>query len=167
MALNAILGDSEQNSYVTEDQATTYFSDRAFSQDWEEFEEKAKLLILSSSMIDWYVSFKGIKTVASQNMAWPRTGAIRSDGTTIGEAELPPEIKIAVYELALSSIEEDRSSDNPLTGIESLKAGPLSLKADIENFRSNKKKPIPEKVRNILSDITKTSGIGIVRLMRA
>ena len=168
MALIATIGQSDSNCYVTQAEANAYFVDRMHSSDWEDFEDPDPVLITSSQMLDWYMNWKGTKTSADQFMGWPREDAIRKDGTEIEDDVIPNEVKIAVYELAISSLEADRLGDNPLAGIEQLKVGSLAIKASIGGVDSTVKNAVPEKVRKILSDLyTLGGGMSVVRLMRA
>lgn len=168
MALNATLGDSGQNSYVTSDEATTYFADRAYSSAWTSFVDKEPLLILCSSILDWYINWKGFKKSNSQPMQWPRTDVLLKDGTEVGDDELPQQVKTAVFELAIISLEEDRTEEDPLMGLEQLKVASLSLRAKPDQYgkTTSSKKVIPEKVLKILSELRGGSSFGVVRLVR-
>jgi hypothetical protein len=129
---------------------------------------KDPLLITSSQMLDWYVNWKGDKATEAQAMQWPRTGAIRPDGTIIDDEVLPPEIKTAVFELALTSIDADRLEDDPLAGIGQLRAGSLMIKAGPEKPNETNIDPVPNHIYRILSDLYNLgSGLSVVRLLRA
>lgn len=168
MALNATVGDANTNSYVTEVEADIYFDDRVHSDDWEEFENKEAVLITSSRMLDWYLKWKGYRSSSEQSMQWPRINVVRPDGSEVADDIIPVEVKVAVYELALSSIDSDRTEDNALAGIEQIKAGSLMIKADNGDYDSTAIDVIPEKVKMILSDlISQGSSINVIRLMRA
>jgi len=167
MALIATIGATDANSYVLQSEANVYFLDRAHASDWEDFEEKDQILITSSQMLDWYINWKGYRASTTQNMLWPRTDVIRKDGTEIDDGVIPNEVKVAVYELALSSLEEDRTIDDPLSGIDQLRAGSLMIKAGMPGFDSTAKEAIPEKVYRVLSDLYLLGGGGVVRLLRA
>lgn len=167
MPLNATVGSTSANSYPTVAEANAYFANRIHSSGWDSFDDQAALLVTCSQMIDWYFKWKGVKVNDAQSMKWPRTGAVRRDGTVISETEIPPEIKIAVYELALSSVEEDRTSDFSLYGLEQVKAGSLMVKAAGSKSPPSAKKAIPEKVSKILSDLYIKGSLNVVRLMRA
>lgn len=167
MALNATVGSPDANSYVTVAEAAAYFSDRVHSELWDEFEDQAAALVTASQMLDWYVKWKGNRSSTTQSMYWPRVEVTRSDGTVIDETILPPELKVAVYELALSSLEKDRTADNPLAGLEQVKAGSLMVKADNGDIDSTEIDAIPEKVWKILSDLYTRGNMSVVRLMRA
>ena len=166
MALNADVGASEANSYVTEEEADAYFEDRSHADAWEEFENKEAALVTASRMLDWYVSWKGYRSSDVQSMLWPRMSVLRRDGSEVASDTIPAEVKTAVYELALSSLEDDRTSDDPLAGIEQVKLSSLMIKADSGDYDSTSAAAIPEKVWKILSDLYSRSGFGVVRLVR-
>ena len=167
MALDATVGSSTANSYVTVAEADSYFSDRLHADAWEDYEYKASALVTASQMLDWYVRWKGSKATETQSMQWPRSGVVRRDGTTVADDIIPSEVKTAVYELALSSLESDRTSDDPMAGIEQVKAGSLMVKADSGDVNSTAIKAIPEKVWKILSDLSTRGDLSVVRLIRA
>lgn len=170
MAINATLGDPDQNSYVTDDEADLYFEDRAFSSKWEAltYEKKEPLLILCSRTIDWYVTWKGFKKSATQPMEWPRTDVILRDGSTVADDYLPVAVKIAVFEQVISSIDKDPTLVDPLMGLEEIKVATLALRAkpDQSGSRTKSKSVVPEKVLKILKDLRSSSSFGVVRLMR-
>ncbi len=172
MALNAILSDPEQNSYVTEEEADSYFEDRAFSSKWFDYEptEKEPLLILCSHMLDWYITWKGFKTDSAQSMDWPRSSVILSDGSSLSDSVLPQEVKTATFEMVMSTLVKgkDRTLEDPLMGLEKLQVSVLSIKAkpDQSGSRTTSVKPIPDKVLSILKEFRSSSSFGVVRLMR-
>ena len=168
MALDATPGSDVANSYVTVAEANAYFSDRAHASDWEDNDEQASALITASSMLDWYIKWKGSKTTSTQSMDWPRTGVVLADGSAVADDSIPREVKVAVYELTLSSLEEDRTADSSMAGLDQVKAGSLMVKSETKGYPDTAPDTIPEKVKMILSDLTSTgSGISVVRLMRA
>lgn len=167
MALNATPGASDANSYVTLAEATAYFSERAHADAWDDFINQEALLITSSRMLDWYVRWKGNKSSITQSMQWPRTEAIRPNGVIVDTDIIPEEVKVAVFELALSSVESDRTEESAMAGLEQVKAGSLMIKADSGDLDSTDPEVIPEKVWRILSDLYSRGSLGVVRLVRA
>ena len=166
MFLDATVGTSTANSYVTEAEADEYFINRSNATSWEMSTQKEALLITASRLIDWQLQFKGAKTFESQSMKFPRTGIIMSDGETIPSDIIPVEIKYAVFELALLSMESDRVSDDPLAGLKEVKAGPLTVKTATPN--ENPKNPtIPEFIKTLLSGFLASRNVGVYRLIRA
>jgi len=167
MALDASVGGVSSNSYVTVVEADAYFLDRSHSDLWSVgLTNKASILITASRTLDWFIKFKGYKASEAQAMQWPRETVIRADGTEVSSTIIPQELKVAVFELALSSIEEDPSLDNDLAGLARIQAGPLSLQT-ASGLRPKQKSNIPDRVKAILRDITVNSGIRTVWLLRA
>jgi hypothetical protein len=169
MALIATLGATDSNSYVTRTEADLYFADRMHSSAWDALTEATQdqLLITSSRMLDWHIKWKGVKSDTSQSMQWPRDSVTRPDGTEIDADVLPPEVKIAVYEQAFVNIASDRLADDPLAGIGQLQVSSLMIKAGPEKPNQTNKKPVPDYIYSILSDLY-TQGRGcVVRLLRA
>jgi hypothetical protein len=166
MALNATAGSADANSYVTVAEASAYFMDRIHASAWESFEDQSSALITASRLLDWYMKWKGYRSSSTQSMQWPRMGVVRRDGSSVDSSIIPVEVKIAVYELALSSLEADRTADDPMAGIEQIKAGSLMIKADSGDVFSTAMDTIPEKISRILSDYISTGSLSVVRLMR-
>ena len=167
MALNATVGASDANSYVTVAEANAYFRHRLHSEDWDDADAPDSALVTASRMLDWYVKWKGWRSSTTQAMLWPRTEVLRRDGTSVDDDIIPPEVKTATYELAFSSLAESRVGDDPLAGIEQLKAGSLMIKADSGDYDSTALDTIPEHVWKILSDLYSGGGMAVVRLSRA
>lgn len=166
MALNAEVGSLLANSYVTEAEADAYFLDRSNASQWSTSTEKEALLITASRLLDWNLKFKGSKTSELQSMQFPRTGVELSSGYAVPVDVIPTEVKFAVFELALSSMTTDRMADNPLAGIEQVKAGPLFIKSAAVS--DNPKNPvISDSIRSLLSGYLSSAGIGVYRLIRA
>ena len=79
---------------------------------------------------------------------------------------IPADVKIAVYEMALSSMTSDRTADGSLDGISEVRAGSLQIKTD-DGMYNTKPDTIPDKIWKILAGLTTKSGIGVIRLVRA
>lgn len=167
MSLDATVGTTTANSYVTAEEAILYFEDRLHSSAWGDFEYQETALVTASGMLDWFITWKGIKTLDEQSMQWPRSNVTRPSGVSVDDDIIPNEVKVAVYELALVSMVEDRVAENSLAGLNQVQAGPLMIKTDGGGFDSTKKESIPDHVYKILSDLTSRGGAGVVRLMRA
>lgn len=164
--LDATVGSLIANSYVTEEEADAYFEDRLHSS-WDSVTDKSSALITASRMLDWMLTFKGVKTTDLQSMQFPRVGVILSNGYEVSESIIPQEVKFATFELAHSFLSADRTADSSMAGIEQVKAGPLFIKATPAGIDSTKSKVIPEHIRSLLADFIMNGSIGVVRLMRA
>lgn len=166
MALNATVGGADTNSYVTLNEAASYFESRAHAEAWEDEDEQDKVLVTASQAIDWYTSWKGQRVNGTQAMCWPRVGVLNKVGELYSESVVPKDVKTAVYEMALASLESDRMADGDLDGLSKVKAGSLLIETD-DNMYNKKPNAIPEHVVKILSALATNSGIGVVRLVRA
>ena len=169
MALDATVGGLSSNSYVTVVEADAYFSNRLHgTSKWDALtpEVKESSLITTTNILDWHVTFKGHKNDDEQALQWPRSSAIRPNGTGIATDAIPSEVKQAIYEVALFSIDEDRVAENDLAGLEQVKAGPLMIKAS-SGYPSTAKEAIPDHVWKMLRELTLRGSIGVRRLHRA
>jgi len=167
MTLDASVGTSTANSYVTVVESDDYFSTRLHgTSSWSALVDKESALITATKMLDWFVAWKGTKVLDTQSLQWPRNSVLRPSGVSVDSYIVPDEVKVAVYELAFASIKGDRVSESTLDGLLQVKAGPLMLKTDGGGFDSTKKESIPDHIWKILSDLT-TRVSGVVRLMRA
>ena len=137
MALDATVGGTSSNSYLTVSEATTYFRDRINSSTWTDYSNQSALLVTSTLTIDYYMSWYGDKTDEDQALAFPR------DGDTI----IPTRIKQAVCELALYLIDKGISYDN--SDIDMIKVGPLTI--DFNEKQNGFL--IPDHVARILVDL--------------
>jgi hypothetical protein len=83
------------NSYVTEAELTTYATDRGVTL------TGATDVLLIQAM-DWLElrPFKGSKTVATQDLEWPRTGVL-VNGTELDDSTVPERIKQAQMAAAI------------------------------------------------------------------
>jgi hypothetical protein len=167
MSLDATVGSPNANSYITINEATNYFADRAFASNWDDFDNQSALLITASKQLDWYVTWKGTKFTSEQAMDWPRNGVVDELGSPIPTDIIPKVVKEAVAELALSSLDGDRTADNDLAGLAMVQASTLKVQTDGGGSTSTARDTIPDKIWKMLSGLTTRSGIGVVRLMRA
>jgi len=167
MPLISTPGQSNTNCYVTVLEADQYFADRTHSSAWDESKAQESALVSASEQLDWYVTWLGGRVDNVQSMDWPRVGAYSKFGTEYAPTDIPKEVKQAVYELALSSLDIDRMADSDLAGLSMVQAGPLVIKTDAKDQNSDAVQPIPTKVWNIISHLATQSSTGTVRLGRA
>ena len=164
--LIATVGASNANSYVTAMEAEVYFADRAHASVWTSYTEQESALITATSLLEWYVTWRGTKSSETQALGWPRAGVSNEFGTLYSETSIPQAVKTAVFELALSSIETDRSADNDLAGLAEVKIGSLQLKTT-DNVHNKLPGTIPDKIWKILRGLTSRGAIRTVWLNRA
>lgn len=95
-------GIAGATSYVSVDEMKQYF----FNQDYEYEDyttaEIQRLLNKSTSYVDnnYRNGFPGTRLTGAQSLEFPRLGAYYIDGYTIGEDEIPTELKNAVCEMS-------------------------------------------------------------------
>ena len=166
MPIDATISGTDSNSYVTLDEANAYFSTRLHSDIWNSASDadKEAALITSTNIIDWYYNYKGAKTVSTQNLQWPRAGVVVGS-MTYDSADLPKEVRWAVYELALRVLEEDVLVDDALAGLRKVQAGPLLVQT-ADNGRPPATGQLPDAVYLLLKKFMDNSGIRILRLVR-
>jgi hypothetical protein len=172
MALDATPGSPTANSYCTIIEADKYFNDRIHSESWKEldYQNKSAALITASSMLDWYMTWEGTRTSFSQSLDWPRTGATGDDEVEIPVDEIPKELKIATFELAISISTSDRTLDWNMQGLSKMKVGDLEMVASYDQSDNPKPSVIPEKIYTILRELILEKGpntVQVVRLVRA
>lgn len=163
--LDATVGGATANSYVTLSEATAYFNNRAFATAWENEEEKEDVLITATSVIDWYITWKGVRVTDTQALDWPRAEVYNKIGEYYAEDVIPQDVKTAIFEYALSSLSSDRTAEGALDGLSEVRAGSLMLKTD-DGIYNTTPDTIPEKIWKILRGLTQRQN-GVVWLIRA
>jgi len=121
------------NSYVEIADADTYFETRIDSANWfdttDEIKEQA--LVTATQLVDDH-AWIGSAVSSSQALAWPRKSAIYWDDRlgsqiTIGEAEVPERVKVAVYEQALHLVNNEDLLAGKTQTFETISVGSISL----------------------------------------
>lgn len=136
------------NSYVTVEEANSYFQDKldVAAYDSASDEDKAKALVTATSTLDTY-TYIGQAISSSQPLAFPRVGSYfdgRLGMTVVLTTDIPDRIIKATFELAYHLLNNDGLLDNTGT-VDKLILGPIEL----TNIR------IPEKVSNTVLNLIK------------
>lgn len=99
------------NSYVSIDEAETYFDARLHASTWNEAsdDDKARALIMAATLLDRHVVWLGAKATSTQAMEWPRQG--------VDISSVPPSVKMAQMELALALLKRDLTAQPDEPGI--------------------------------------------------
>jgi len=130
-AIDATVGGSSSNSYVTLAEANTYMGDRLHTTAWTAAtnDTKNSALLWAARLLDRTVRWSGSKASESQSMEWPRSGMIYHDGSEVPDDEIPVAIKEAQIETAFSLLSGDRLAENSVSaqGINKIKAGPVEI----------------------------------------
>jgi len=111
MALVTTIGSASANSYVTQDEAETYFAARLNVSAWTTAEDNRDKALLQAARQLQNENWLGSRVDSTQAMAWPRVGVEKADsagsdyGYGYGEqyltTEIPQRVKDAQCELAL------------------------------------------------------------------
>lgn len=147
MALNATIGGSTSNSYVTEAEASNYFADSLQGDSWTGLTAKEAALVSSTrylDMLDW----EGQKTDESQSLELPREYMYDINSELVGNDVIPEKVKQAVYELALymGSNPDSFSTADTTTKI---KVDVIEIEQEVIEFGSYSSLPL--RVRNLIS----------------
>jgi len=116
------IGGSTSNSYVTIDEAQTYFDSRLGSELWmnlSEADNKLRALIQAANRLQ-VENWLGNRVASAQRLAWPRVDVVKVDAVGVGwgygtsyawgpgyteyyqSTEIPQQVKDAQCELALA-----------------------------------------------------------------
>lgn len=141
MPLDTTPGSATANSYPSLTEANEY--NDAHISGWSGTDaEKEVALQMATSLMDYYFIWTGSAVDAVQALSWPRNGMLSRNGFAIPNTEIPRDLKRATSELArlLRIGDTTAVSDVSANGITELKAGPVTLKFDLEKIKSQ---PIP------------------------
>ena len=154
------------NSYVEIADADEYFETRIDSANWFDAEDEIKeqALVTATYMVDDN-SWIGSAVSSSQALAWPRKNAIYYDNRmggniTVGQAEVPNKVKVAVYEQALHLVNNEDVLMGQSQTFESISIGSISLSDSNGDVTRIPKRPV-EVLRSIKPLIIRgTGGMG-------
>lgn len=163
--IDATVGGTASNSYVTMDEATTYFGDRLHKDAWANASvtDKTAALLWATKIIDSRIYWAGNKADSLQALSWPRLlvpdpdpayipsisliNGFSTAGYLPGDA-IPVDIKTAQCEMAMALISSDLTAEPGSTGLNSLAVGSLKL-----DFADNRSQPetFPRQVDEIIT----------------
>jgi hypothetical protein len=187
VVIDATAGGANANSYVTNAACDTYHESHPYSSAWDDAsaDEQNRALVTATRNLDLWFEWFGQVTTLTQRLLWPRRGVLKpgiSDGQVsavgpndwdepfgvlLDQDEIPQVIKDATCELARSLLVSDRTADSDVEaqGIESLRAGPVSIA-----FKGSvTAKPIPDAVMVMCTQVGRLrpkSGAGGVTIYR-
>jgi hypothetical protein len=161
--IDATIGGTAANSYVTVAEADTYFDGRLYATAWTEDateDDKIKALITATDRLD-REDYYGYRWEEDQRLKWPRSGVATDDGVEIAFDEIPRQLKDATCELALALLGTDLLSESGLGGFDELEVGPLKLVV-----RHIPTGSLTDNVLRNLRGLVKKRGRGQIRLNR-
>lgn len=130
MSLDATVGGTSSNSYLTLVAAGAYFLGRLSVDDWDaadEHEQEAAL-IMATARLD-LESYVGSPVSYLQRLQWPRYGAYTRNGASIASTAIPQDILDATCELALLILADPAivGGDSGLADFQNLRLGSLDV----------------------------------------
>ena len=153
--IDATVGGTVANAYITVNEADDYFTKRSHASDWDSVNDKEQFIISSTNQIDWFFKFNGQRTSTTQALEFPRYECYDYKiDNYVASDEIPNKVKYAVCELILANISEDKFQESDMAGIQEVQVGSLRVKANSSGVWQDKKQPIPEIVYQILSGLT-------------
>ena len=162
MALDATVGGSSANSYVSRESADTYFEDRLYVTAWDAAvdADKDKALIMATARLE-QESYAGYRTTTTQSLKFPRSG-LYVDGVELSSSTIPAKIIAATCEYALEFVGSDQNAESELADFKVIQVG--SVKLEMNTGQSIQSGSIPSEVLRLLRDLRiGTSGAAIVR----
>lgn len=149
------------NCYVTLDEASAYFDDRLYSDEWTAatVDDKTRALLHATKLLDELMEWNGYKRTLKQALSWPRSGVREESGLWLDYDTIPQRLKNGTCEMALALLKQDRVTESTLTnmGIEGARVGPISVTVD----KTASPRIIPDHVIQLLAVLGQPrSGVG-------
>lgn len=172
MALDATVGGSASNSYVSVADATAYFAVRQNASAWAGTDAaKEAALITATRRLDQerYAgepvnAITGTSESTTQALQWPRYGACDRNGWDYLGTVIPQPVQDATCELALYLMNQGTTDPSQPTGLEAfehVKIGSI----DVTPRAGRAPDALPDNVLRILSSVLRSGG-NTVRLVR-
>lgn len=162
----AVTSFQKPASYVALADAQTMIESNIHATGWAALgsSDQEKLLAFATDFIDIHTRFKGYKTVSLSLRSWPRTGVVNDEYVAIGANEIPYQLQYATAMMANYLVSDDRTTERPQDGLESIKADVVELV-----FREGYKLPtVPSEMHQLLEGlgVISAGGRGTAKVLR-
>ena len=139
MAIDATVGGTSANAYLTVVEATAYFGDRLHNAEWTDATaaDQDSSIIWATSILDLVMDWNGSINTQTQALRWPRAGTWDKDERLYSETAIPQIVKNATAELALALIRRERTAEPEILGL-----GMNKMKADVIDITVDRKEMI-------------------------
>lgn len=146
------------NTYITVDDANTYFGDRLYVDEWTGAtdSDKSKALLMARRNLDQQ-GYIGCLADSDQPLQWPRKNIPNVDSDTVPQAIID-----AQCELALAFLREDLTADDGTRGIAKLQAGSVVLEYDGRAPEKRLPDTVLAQIRRFLAEPVTTNSVAMV-----
>lgn len=160
--LTATVGGASSNAYALVTAGDTYFDERLQASNWtgeSDADVKGRALVMATRRLDTF-RWAGIKNATSQALEWPREGVFDKDGEEYATDSIPTFIQHAMFEIALDFLNQNASSEDPLSGdgldrFDRAKIGPMEV--EVNHARSST--DVPDHVRRLIAHALQSNGL--------
>lgn len=152
LTLDATVGGSNSNSYISLAEAESYFESKVSKPGWDAAANDAAkevALVEATRWLDANYCWYAWPVSTTQALQWPRNSLLdRNQISLIPQDEIPKELKWATCEMANALLVGDRSADSDVEtqGVTRIKAGSVELEFKDTVYA----KPVPDVVVNLL-----------------
>lgn len=117
------------NGYATLDEMDTMLAENIHADSWFSLSEgdRERLTVFASKFLDDRTRWAGTKTTETSPMRWPRSGIVDRDGRSIGDNEIPEQLKRTVAYIARYYVAQDRTIERDQDGLDSLVVDVIEL----------------------------------------
>ena len=161
--IDATVGGTSANSYVTATEADTYFASRLTANTWQSYVDETRqiALIQAAERMD-QDDFLGERVTWEQAMKFPRYGIVDEDSRWVNSTTIPQRIKNAQCELALALlVTPTMFEDDGLQQFSRISVGQGDLDLTLRGGSSSAK--LPNQVSRLLISYWAGSQSAIVR----
>lgn len=130
--IDATVGGTSSNSFMTLAEADAYWADNYHSTAWDALidDDKNKLLIMATQTLDYWVDWIGHRATEDQALRWPRYDVQDLDGYTFDSDIIPNFLKDATAELASYFISYNPAAEPDTKGFSEIRVDVIALKID-------------------------------------
>ena len=154
MALVSTVSGASSNSYAEQSEANSFFNDSLDADKWSAVSNKDPALITATSFLELML-YCGDKTSPAQSLNHPRSGLYDQYDVLIPSGTIAPQIKEALYHLALYMAENpDAFGVKDYT--KKIKVDVIVIEKDIAAF--GKYDSLPERVKSLIDPFLEEGG---------
>lgn len=163
LIIDATLNGANSNSYVTLEEANTYFESRLYVDTWINAtdDDKSRALVMACRRINQEV-FYGDRETSTQKLPFARVSLGYLDGVFL-DSTIPETLKEAQYELAIHLLSTDMSQPSVDTSnMSEVAVGSIKVKyaVDKNDNVSRSYDELPPFVLSLLADLSRTVSSG-------